>query len=68
MRLIVRAMRPDEARAFLDIHARSIRGLAAPHYPPQMIDAWIVPVTDENVRGFLRNRDGEIRLVAGASP
>ena len=59
-------MRDDEARTFLEIHGRSVRGLPAQHYPPDIIDAWAgnVPVTDNAVRGFLKNADHEIRLIA----
>jgi putative acetyltransferase len=56
-------MRDDEARLFLEIHGRSIRGLAAEHYPADVIDAWTVPVTKETVR-LLENSDHEIRLIA----
>jgi putative acetyltransferase len=64
MAVVVRPMLAGEARAFLDIHSRSVRGLAASHYPPEVIDAWVVPATDENVRAFLENPDGELRLLA----
>lgn len=64
MAVVVRPMLADEARAFLDIHTRSVRGLAASHYPPEIIDAWVVPATDENVGRFLENPDGELRLLA----
>jgi putative acetyltransferase len=64
MAVVVRPMRADEARTFLDIHGRSIRGLAAHHYTPDVIDAWTVALTEENVRRFLKNPDQEIRLIA----
>lgn len=57
-------MRPDEGGIFLEIHNRSIRGLAAQHYTPDVINTWAVPVTEENVRNFLKNPEGEIRLIA----
>ena len=64
MPVTVRPLRADEARTFLQIHSRSIRGLAAGHYPPEVIEAWTVPLTDEILRAFLDNPDHEIRLVA----
>lgn len=64
MSIKVRPILPDEGRTFLDIHHRSIYGLAASHYPPDVIEGWAVPVTDANVRGFLLNPDNEIRLIA----
>ncbi|MGH9253542.1 MAG: GNAT family N-acetyltransferase [Vicinamibacterales bacterium] len=64
MSVVVRPMRDDEAQLFLHIHGRSIRGLAAQHYPADVIEAWTVPVTEETVCGLLKNPDGEIRLIA----
>jgi hypothetical protein len=61
MSIIVRPLRPNEERMFLDIHGRSIRGLAAVHYAPQVIDAWTVPMTEERLLEFQKNPDGEIR-------
>jgi putative acetyltransferase len=49
---------------FLEIHSRSIWGLASAHYSPEVIEAWSAPITDERLRRFLENRDGEIRLIA----
>ena len=59
-------MRDDEARTFLEIHGRSVRGLAAQHYPADVIAAWGAPahISDEAVRRFLKNPDDEIRLIA----
>lgn len=64
MQLTVRTLRGNEAALFLNIHSRSVRGLAAQHYPTEVIDAWVVPATAENVDGFLLNCDDEIRLIA----
>src|SRR5439155_9456222 len=64
MAITVRPLRPNEGRLFLEIHSRSIRGLAAAHYPREVIEAWSAPITDERLRRFLENRDGEIRLIA----
>jgi putative acetyltransferase len=60
----VRLMRADEGRIYLEIHSSAIRGLAAGHYPPDVIDGWVVPATDEAVRDLMLNRDHEIRLIA----
>src|SRR5262245_7740706 len=66
MSVVVRLMHDDEERLFLEIHRRSVRGLATQHYPAQVIDAWAGPtaVSDEGVRHFLKNPDHEIRLIA----
>ena len=64
MPVAVRPLGSDEGRLFLEIHGASIRGLAAGHYPPEVIEAWQVRATDAAVRDFLENRDREIRLVA----
>lgn len=62
--VVVRPMRADEGRLFLELQARSVRGLAADHYPPAVIDVWAHPQTDDSLRRFLENRDNEIRLIA----
>jgi len=62
--ITVRPLHPNEGLIFLQIHGRSIRGLAAGHYPEEVIDAWAVPLTEESRRGFLNNPDDEIRLIA----
>jgi putative acetyltransferase len=62
--IVVRPLRPDEHRTFLELHARSIRGLAAAHYPAEVIDAWTVPITDGDLQAFAENRHQEIRLMA----
>jgi len=64
MAVTVRPIRPNEGRTFLDIHTRSIRGLAAAYYTPEVIEAWTVPITEDHLRRFLENRDHEIRLIA----
>ncbi len=64
MAITVRALRSNEGPLFLEIHTRSIRGLAASHYSPEVIEAWTVPMTEDNLRKFLENRDDEIRLLA----
>lgn len=64
MAVTVRRMRPDESVLFLTLHSRSVRGLAATHYPPEVIDAWTMPLTGGSVEAFEENVDGEIRLIA----
>src|SRR5687767_11209748 len=64
MPITIRPLRPEEGPVFLDIHQRAIRGLAAPHYPPEVIAAWVAPITDETIEKFLRNPEQEIRLIA----
>ena len=65
MSVVIRPMRSEEARRFLEIHHESVRGIAANDYPASVIDAWApLPITDEIVERFLQNRDDEIRLMA----
>jgi putative acetyltransferase len=64
MPVIVRPMQAAEARRFLEIHHRSVRGLAVHDYPQNVIEAWAAPITDERLQRFLQNRDSEIRLIA----
>jgi putative acetyltransferase len=64
MPITVRPLRDDEERIYLEIVNSAIRGLAVGHYPPEAIEGWVVPVTDETVRDLRLNRDNEIRVIA----
>jgi putative acetyltransferase len=64
MPFAVRPLGSDQGRTYLEIVNSAIRGLAVSHYPPDAIDGWVVPVTDETVRDLMLNTDHEIRLVA----
>jgi putative acetyltransferase len=64
MPVIVRPMQAADARRFLEIHHEAVRGLAANHYPSDVIEAWAAPITDERLQRFVQNRDTEIRLIA----
>ena len=64
MPIAVRPPRADEGRIYLEIVNSAIRGLAVSHYPPDVIDGWVVAVTDETVRDLMLNSDHEIRLIA----
>lgn len=61
-RLHVRELRPDEDAIFRRIHHAAVHGLAAGHYPQEILDKWSVPIReDEKVQP---RREGQIRLVA----
>jgi putative acetyltransferase len=60
----VRRMEGDDARAFLEMHRSSVHGVACVDYPPEVIEAWSPPVTDERISAFLENPDKEVRFVA----
>jgi putative acetyltransferase len=64
MPITVRPLRDDEGRIYLEIVNSAIRGLAVGHYPPEAIEGWVVPVTDDTVRDLRLNRDNEIRVIA----
>ena len=64
MPIAVRPLRADEGRIYLEIVNSAIRGLAVSHYPPDVIDGWVVAVTDETVRDLMLNSDHEVRLIA----
>ncbi len=60
----IRELRHGEERLFLELHAQSVRGLAAGHYPPEVIDAWCVEPTEGHLASFITNEDHELRLFA----
>ena len=64
MPAVIRELRHGEERLFLELHAQSVRGLAAGQYPPEVIDAWCVAPTEENLASFIKNPDHEQRLFA----
>jgi putative acetyltransferase len=65
MSVVVRPMRDDEARSFLEIQRAAVRGLAANDYPHSVIEEWApLPVTEKAIAFFRVNHDDEIRLVA----
>src|SRR5687767_10672101 len=65
MSVIVRPMRDDESRPFLEIQRAAVRGLAVNDYPASVIEEWAaLPVTDAAIAVFRINQDDEIRLIA----
>jgi putative acetyltransferase len=62
--IVIRSLRADEIRVYLDIVNSAILGLAVDHYPPETIAGWVVPITDETIRDVTLNTEGEIRFVA----
>jgi len=62
--LTVRQLRNDEVRTYLEIHRASVRGLAADHYPENVIEEWAAPITEQLMERVRANSDHEIRLIA----
>ena len=62
--LVVRPLRPGEARQYLEIHRSAVRGIAAPDYPDEVIEAWApLPIGDGDVSA-IEDDETEIRLIA----
>ena len=65
MSVLIREMRAEDARTFLEVHHAAVRGLAAKDYPREVLDAWApLPILDQHVEKVRENPDGELRLVA----
>ena len=63
--ILIRDMRLEDARAFLEIHHAAVHGLAPKDYSPDVIDAWApMPILDEHVEKVRSNPDREMRLIA----
>jgi putative acetyltransferase len=63
--LIVRYMRHEDARSFLEVHHAAVRGIAVRDYPPEVIEAWApLPISQGAVAAVLANPENEIRYVA----
>ncbi len=61
--IVVRGIRREDARCYLEIHHAAIRGIAANDYPPAVIEAWARPITESMLERVRANQD-EVRLVA----
>jgi putative acetyltransferase len=49
---IVREMRPEDARTFLEVNRAAVRGSAGRNYPTAVIEAWAaLSITDKLVEG-----------------
>ncbi len=65
MTLVIREMRDNDARAFLEVHHAAVRGLAARDYTAEIIEAWApFPITSAAVEAVTANPENEIRFVA----
>lgn len=65
MTVIVREMRREDGRSFIEVRNAAVRGIAVKDYPPEVIENWVgPPVTEAMVERFLLNPDRGIRLVA----
>jgi len=65
MRPLIREIRPEDARAFLEVHHAAVRGHASKDYSSEVIEAWApMPITAQHVEAVRSNPDGEYRLGA----
>jgi putative acetyltransferase len=39
-RLLIRQIRPEDTRAFLEVHHAAVRGLASKDYSSEVIETW----------------------------
>jgi putative acetyltransferase len=63
--MLIRELRPDETKVFLEVHHAAVRMIAASDYPSAVIESWApLPITDAVVERVRRNPEGEIRLAA----
>jgi GNAT superfamily N-acetyltransferase len=65
MSLIIREMRDDDARLFLEVHHAAVHRSAVRDYPPEVIAAWApLPITQAAVEAIIANPEKEIRFIA----
>ena len=63
--MLVREMRDEDSRSFLEVHRAAVRHIAVLDYPPEVIEAWApLPITQVDIDAVVSNRDKEIRYVA----
>lgn len=65
MTLVIREMRDEDARSFLEVHHAAVRRIAVRDYPPEVIEAWApLPITQAAVEAVIANPEDEVRFVA----
>jgi putative acetyltransferase len=65
MALVIREMRDDDARSFLEVHHAAVRRIAVRDYPSEVIEAWApLPITQAVVEAVIANPEDEIRFLA----
>jgi putative acetyltransferase len=65
MKFIVREMRDEDARSFLEVPHAAVRAIAARDYAAEVIEAWApFPITQASVDAVVANRENEVRFVA----
>jgi putative acetyltransferase len=65
MTLVIREMRDDDARSFLEVINAAVRRIAVRDYPPEVIEAWApLPITQAAVAAVIANPEDEIRFLA----
>ena len=63
--VIVREMRPADARHFLIVHHEAVRGIAAKDYPLDIVEEWApMPISTEAVERIIASMNAEVRIVA----
>jgi putative acetyltransferase len=60
----IRPLRQSEIRLYVEIVNAAIRGLALGHYSAEVLDGWVVPLTEASLAAVQANGDHEIRLIA----
>jgi hypothetical protein len=67
MDIVIRDMRPEDARAFLEIHHAAVRAIAAKDYSPEVVDAWApAQLTGKAVAPVRANPEGELWITLPA--
>lgn len=63
--VVIREMRSEDARIFVEVHRAAVWGTAAKDYPLAVIEAWApLPITESVVEQVRANPEREYRLVA----
>jgi putative acetyltransferase len=64
MSVLIRPLRPEDVRAWIEAHHAAVRASAAADYPPAVINAWApMPITEADVARVAAEADA-LRLVA----
>lgn len=64
MNIVIRPYKPEDARAFAEIHYNAVHKLAKGHYPDHIINDWSASIDDSRIRQIQESASEEIRIVA----
>ena len=64
MNIVIRPYKPEDARAFAEIHYNAVHQLAKSHYSDHIINDWSAAIDDTRIKQIQDSASEETRVVA----